>query len=93
MTAPLSTVWTFAAVDGVNVQCPRALTAGVARIIGKRYDAAVEGYVAGEPTRYEFAKKRDAEALRSLFAKHLRLGQLTAADAVTAADFGVQETP
>lgn len=80
--------WTFRAVDGVNVQCPRALDAGALRYIGKRFDAATGEYVVGEPTTYDL-DKRAASGLRAFFAKALRCGHLCAADAATAADFGI----
>ena len=81
-------IWKFQGVDGVNVQCPRALEAGVARIVGKRFDAATGEHVVGAPTAYDL-DKRSAAGLRAFFAKCLRLGELLPADAATAADFGV----
>lgn len=81
-------IWKFQAVDGVNVQCPRALEAGVARIVGKRFDAATGEHVVAGPAEYTF-DKRAAAGLRAFFAKHLRLGELLPADAATAAHFGV----
>lgn len=81
-------IWKFSAVPGVDVQCPRALEAGVARIVGKRFDAATGAYVVGDATAYDL-DKRAAATLRAFFAKHLRLGELLPADAATAADFGV----
>lgn len=86
-----SVSWSFAAVDGVNVQCPRALDAGVARIIGKRIDA--DGApVLSAPTTYALSK-REAAGLRAFFAKALRLGELIPGDAATAAAFGLKTPP
>lgn len=81
-------IWTFKAVGDVNVQCPRALEAGVARIVGKRFDAAAGEHVVGEPGVYDL-DKRAASGLRAFFAKALRCGHLLPADAATAADFGI----
>jgi len=81
-------IWKFQGVDGVNVQCPRALDAGALRYIGKRFDAATGEHVVGEPGVYDL-DKRAASGLRAFFAKALRHGHLLAADAATAADFGV----
>ncbi len=90
MTSAPHASWAFVAVDGVNVQCPIALDNGVARIVGKTYDAATGAYVlASEPHAYRLARS-DAARLRSLFAKALRLGHLLPADAATAAAFGVR---
>lgn len=89
MTSPTVT-WTFRAVDGVNVQCPRALDGGVARIIGKRHDGA--DYAPGEPASYTLSK-REAAGLRAFFAKALRHGELLPGDAATAAAFGLKTPP
>lgn len=86
MTPPV--VWTFAAVPRVRVQCPNALIAGVARIIGQRYDDASGEYVVSEPTTYRMSR-RDAALYRGHFAKHLRHGELVPGDAATAEAFGV----
>ena len=86
-----SITWTFRGVDGVNVQCPRALDAGVARIIGKRHDAESGDYLPDEPTRYVLPK-REAASLRSFFAKAMRHGALAPADRLTAEAFGIPLT-
>ena len=67
MTSP-SVTWAFAAVDDVNIQCPRALDAGVARVIGKRHDAESGAYVLAAPTTYTLSKREEA-GLRAFFAK------------------------
>lgn len=86
MTSAPLVRWSFAGVDGVNVQCPRALDNGVARILGKRF---VDGaYALSEPTAYTLSK-REAAMLRGHFAKCLRAGELLPADAATAAAFGL----
>lgn len=90
MTPP-SVIWAFAAVEGVNVQCPRALDAGVARIIGKRLDADGAPVLA-QPTSYTLGK-REAAGLRAFFAKALRHGELLPGDAATAAAFGLKTPP
>lgn len=88
MTSP-SVTWAFAAVDGVNIQCPRALDAGVARVIGKRHDAESGAYVLAAPTTYTLSK-REAAGLRAFFAKALKRGELLPGDAATAAAFGLK---
>lgn len=89
MNQTLSVRWAFVASDGANVQCPIALANGVARIVGKRYDAETGAYVStGEPHAYAMSK-RDAAGLRAFFAKAMRQGHLAPADAATAAAFGV----
>lgn len=82
--------WSFRGVAGTNVQCPRALDAGIARIIGKQFDAQSGAYALAEPTSYTLSK-REAAGLRGFFAKHLKLGQLLPADHATAAAFGAKE--
>ena len=89
MTSQPSVSWAFLAVPGVNVQCPRALDNGVARVIGQRFDAETGAYTpTAEPHRYALPK-REAAALRAFFAKALRQGALRAADQFTAETFGV----
>jgi hypothetical protein len=93
---PSSLEWAFCAVDGVNVQCPRALENGVSRKVGKTYDPSarvhLDGYALAEPTRYSLSKK-EAAGLRAFFAKALRAGHLLPADASTAAAFGLPFAP
>ena len=81
-------IWRFSAVARVNVQCPRALEAGVSRILGKAFRDGE--YVLAEPAVYDLSK-RDAAALRGFFARCLRRGELLPADAATATDFGTKE--
>ena len=93
MTPTPTVTWAFLAVDGVNVQCPRALDNGVARVIGKRIDRETGDLaLSTEPTRYALPK-REAAALRGFFAKAVRLGHLRPADRLTAETFGVPFTP
>lgn len=92
MNQAITVRWAFLASDDANVQCPIALTNGVARIVGKRYDAETSAYAAtGEPHAYAMSK-RDAAGLRAFFAKAIRQGHLAPADAATAAAFGVPFT-
>lgn len=85
-----SLAWTFLGVEGVNVQCPRALDGGVARIIGKRHDG--DAYVLADPHVYTLTK-REAATLRAFFAKCLKRGELRPADKFTAESFGVPFAP
>lgn len=91
MSQPIT--WSFRAVDGVNVQCPRALDGGVARIIGKRHDAGTDAYVLTDAPHAYTLSKREAAGLRAFFAKALRHGELLPGDAATAAAFGLKTPP
>lgn len=88
MIAP-SVTWAFLAVEEVNVQCPRALDNGVARIVGKRFDDAAGVYTPTGAAHVYTLPKRDAAGLRAFFAKAVRRGELRPADKFTAETFGV----